>query len=371
MTQYEFICNECFQHYEPDSKTLRCRTCRGTLSIKYKNMGDKSASLPYGPELTMPMPLPSISHYISLGEGKTPTVRMQKISDQLGIEIFAKLEFMNPTGSFKDRGTAMMISAIKLMGISEIVEDSSGNAGASLAAYASRAGIKAHIFAPSSTPSPKLNQIKIYDSILHTIDGTRDETTRAAEEFVKENSLVYASHNLSPYFVEGTKTFGYEMFNDLDPFPDNIVVPVGNGSLFLGIWKSITEQKNRGIIKNIPKLHCIQALNVNPIASQTPWDKSRISPTVAGGIAVGSPPRKLEVLKVIKDSGGYSDSVTEESIMKWQIKLAKYEGVFCELTSAAAFAGLENLVRKKEIGKGERVLVPVTGSGLKEAFPTN
>ena len=78
MTQYEFICNECFQHYEPDSKTLRCQTCRGTLSIKYKNMGDKSASLPYGPELTMPMPLPSISHYISLGEGKTPTVRMQK-----------------------------------------------------------------------------------------------------------------------------------------------------------------------------------------------------------------------------------------------------------------------------------------------------
>ncbi|SVC47538.1 uncharacterized protein METZ01_LOCUS300392, partial [marine metagenome] len=192
----------------------------------------------------------------------------------------------------------------------------------------------------------------------------------AAEKFVKNKSIVYASHNLSPFFIEGTKTFGYEIFNDFDrEMPENIVVPVGNGSLYLGIWKALEELKEKRLIKTLPKLHCIQAENVNPIASNNTWNKSEIKSTVAGGIAVGSPPRKLEVQSVLRQSGGTANSVKEASIVEWQIKLAKYEGLFCEPTSAAAFAGLENLINGKQIDKNESVLIPITGSGLKDVFP--
>ena len=370
MSHFEFECTECFKSHKADPQTLRCETCFGTLSVKYANSKKRVNNLVGGGTLEMPIPLYSLSEYLSLGEGNTPVVSMPNISSIFEVETHGKLEFMNPTGSFKDRGTAMMISALKSTGVHEIVEDSSGNAGASVSAYATRAGMKAHIFAPLSAPRTKLNQIKIYGSVLHEVDGSRDETTEAAEKFVKNKSIVYASHNLSPFFIEGTKTFGYEIFNDFDrEMPENIVVPVGNGSLYLGIWKALEELKEKRLIKTLPKLHCIQAENVNPIASNNTWNKSEIKSTVAGGIAVGSPPRKLEVQSVLRQSGGTANSVKEASIVEWQIKLAKYEGLFCEPTSAAAFAGLENLINGKQIDKNERVLIPITGSGLKDVFP--
>ena len=370
MSHYEFKCTECSKSHIADPRTLRCESCSGTLSVTYTNWKRQVSSLVGGGTLDMPIPLGSLSEYLSLGEGNTPVISMPKISSMFETEIYGKLEFMNPTGSFKDRGTAMMISALKSKGVSEIVEDSSGNAGASVSAYATRAGMKAHIFAPLSAPQTKLNQIKVYGSILHAVDGSRDETTEAAEEFVKHKSIVYASHNLSPFFIEGTKTFGYEIFNDFDrEIPGNIVVPVGNESLYLGIWKALEELKERRLIKTLPKLHCIQAENINPIASNNTWNKSKIKSTVAGGIAVGSPPRKSEVQSVLHQSGGTANSVTEASIVEWQIKLAKHEGLFCEPTSAAAFAGLENLINSKHINKNERVLIPITGSGLKDVFP--
>ena len=370
MGHYHFTCTKCHNNYNPNDQMLKCKDCHETLSVQYKYSTDEMNSLTYGKGVLMPIPLVSISDLISLGEGNTPILALPRISNEIGIEIYAKLEFMNPTGSFKDRGTSMMISALKSMGVSEIVEDSSGNAGASVSAYSSKASIKAHIFAPSSAPETKLNQIKVYGSVLHSIDGSRDITTEAAETFALEKKVIYASHNLSPFFIEGTKSFGYETFNDFEKrIPENIIVPVGNGSLFLGIWKAITELYNKSHINDKPKLHCIQAMNVNPIASSDPWDKSKIAPTMAGGIAVGSPPRKSEVKNVLKESNGFANSVTEESIKEWQIKLAKNEGLFCEPTSAAAFAGLENLVHEKRINKTERVLIPITGSGLKDVFP--
>ena len=370
MHHYRFTCTKCWKNYVPNALNLRCEDCQGTLSVQYKFPTEQMSSFNYGEGISMPIPIPSHSDLVSLGEGNTPVLKLSKISNQLDLEIYAKLEFMNPTGSFKDRGTSMMISALRSMGVSEIVEDSSGNAGASVAAYSSKAEIKAHIFAPSSAPDTKLNQIKVYGSVLHSIDGSRDKTTEAAEAFAKEKKAIYASHNLSPFFIEGTKSFGYEIFNDFGKeIPENIIVPVGNGSLFLGIWKAITELDTQNLIGTKPSLHCIQAVNVNPIASPVPWNISQIAPTIAGGIAVGTPPRKSEVRKVLEESNGFANSVTEESIKEWQINLAKYEGIFCEPTSAAAFAGLENLVNRNRIDKAKRVLIPVTGSGLKDAFP--
>ena len=167
---------------------------------------------------------------------------------------------LNPTGSFKNRGSGVLMSLAVEAGVTEVVEDSSGNAGASIAAYAARAGIGAHIFAPSSAPSAKLDQIAVYGATTHLIEGNRQDVTDAAMEFAGHNSIVYASHNLSPYFTEGTKTFAYEIVEQFNGgLPEHIVIPVGNGSLLIGAHRGFSEMKPRGAISAIPKLHAIQA----------------------------------------------------------------------------------------------------------------
>ena len=319
------------------------------------------------------LPISEQLNYLSLGEGNTPIVELRNISTLMGGQIYSKMEFMNPTGSFKDRGSAIMISALKDMNVSEIVEDSSGNAGASISAYSARAGIKAHIFAPSTAPKPKLEQIAVYGAQTHLIEGARDASTKAAILYATSNSIPYASHNLSPFFIEGTKLFSHEIYRDLrGDLPDHIVIPVGNGSLFLGAWKGFSELKEQGLITHIPRLHCIQAQSVMPIvsaASGKKWGPNDVKPTIAGGIAVGSPPRLKQVTKVLKLSDGISMSVSENEIREWQLLLAKQEGIYLEPTSAAAFAGTKKLINTKVIQKSDSVLIPITGFGLKDNPP--
>jgi len=319
------------------------------------------------------LPISERTNYLSLGEGNTPIVELRNIGNLVGGQIHSKMEFMNPTGSFKDRGSAIMISALKDMNVSEIVEDSSGNAGASISAYSARAGIKAHIFAPSTAPKPKLDQIAVYGAQTHLIEGARDDSTKAAILYATSNSIPYASHNLSPFFIEGTKLFAHEIYRDMNGnLPDHIVIPVGNGSLFLGAWKGFSELKKQGHINQIPKLHCIQAQSVMPIvsaASGKKWGSDDVKPTIAGGIAVGSPPRLKQVTRVLKSSTGTSMSVSENEIKKWQLLLANQEGLYIEPTSAAAFAGTEKLIDTKIIQKSDSVLIPITGFGLKDNPP--
>ena len=189
---------------------------------------------------------------------------------------------------------------------------------------------------------------------------------------MRERGVVYASHNLSPYFVEGTKTFAYEVFMQLAPsLPDHIVIPVGNGSLYLGAWKGFTELQAAGYVDSIPRLHCVQAQAVMPIAAAYSGEEwlPRGQRTVAGGIASVDPPHKEAILRVLGASGGTAVAVDDSAILEWQRRLAETEGIYCEPTSAAAFAGLSELVRSGRIGRTDSVLVPVTGSGLKDAPP--
>lgn len=296
------------------------------------------------------------------------------IADYLGLQsLFAKLEFTSPTGSFKDRGTAVMLTAARYFGVDETVEDSSGNAGASVAAYSARCGIKAHIFAPDTAPQAKLNQIKVYGAETHLIPGPREAAANSALAFCETNHLVYTSHNLSPYFLEGTKTFAHELLSDFpDELPDHIVIPVGNGSLFLGTWIGLLELQRRGSIETLASLHAVQADSVSPIAAAfkgETWTHYPANRTIAGGISVAEPPRLNHVLDVLRKCGGQSLSVPDSEIKSWQSRLARSEGLFCEPTSAAAFAGLSGLVESGVIGGQEAVLVPITGSGLKDAVP--
>ena len=169
-----------------------------------------------------------------------------------------------------------MLSVAVEQGVCEVVEDSSGNAGAAVAAYSARVGIKAHIFAPSNAPKAKMAQIRVYGAeIAPHVPGPREASTEAALQYQREHGTVYASHNLSPYFLEGVKTFAYEVAAQMSPAPDHILIPVGNGSLLIGAWKGYSELLSAGLVKRTPKLHAIQADAVKPIAAQFAGERGR------------------------------------------------------------------------------------------------
>ena len=373
MLDFRLECGECGARFAPDMTRLACGECGAPLDVAYDS---DVAALD-----VVPMPLRYPESAVSLGEGGTPSVRLPAIAKRLGMgALYAKLEFMNPTGSFKDRGTAVMMSAAVEMGASEVVEDSSGNAGASVAAYAARAGVRAHIFAPAGAPAAKLGQIAVYGARAHLVEGNRQDVTDAAVEFARESGFVYASHNLSPYFLEGTKTFAYEVAREFGgELLQHIVMPVGNGSLLIGAHKGFGELQRAGVIDKLPRLHAVQARAVMPLAAAFGGDDGAgdgngggaiaTTTTIAGGIAVANPPRLGQALRALGDTGGSAVAVSDGQIRRWHALLAREEGVFGEPTSAAAFAGLEALVARGAIGAGESVLLPVTGFGLKDAFP--
>lgn len=348
---------------------LACSECSAPLQVQYRSKGDQT-----GPGA--PTPLRDERAAITLGEGDTPSVRLRSVGQLLGIRnLYGKLELTNPTGSFKDRGSSVMVSVAREQGVLELVEDSSGNAGASVAAYAARAGIRAQIFAPASASEAKLRQIRAYGADVHQIEGSREDTATAAVDYCRVHALPYASHAVSPYFLEGTKTFAYEVVLDSEQtgeLPSHIVFPVGNGGLLLGAWIGLKELQQAGRLKQMPRLHAVQAFAVSPIASayaEKAWSAEPGTSTVAGGIAVGAPARKEQVLDALRDTHGVAVSVEDSEMLRWRGLLAEKEGIFAEPTSAAAFAGVERLVAMGVIGAEEVVLAPVTGSGLKDDTP--
>jgi threonine synthase len=306
----------------------------------------------------------------SLGEGDTPLVSLRRTADELGLgSLWAKLEFMAPTGSFKDRGSAVLTTMGRDLGVRAFVEDSSGNAGASLSAYAAAAGIKAHVFAPASAATGKLDQIQIFGASLHKIEGPRQAATDAAEAFVADRKLVYMSHSLSPYFSEGMKAVSYELVDTLGNELEHVVLPVGNGSLLIGMVRGYQELLEAGNVEQIPRFHGIQAHAVRPVVAALngeDWSHGDGQPTRASGIAVSKPPRLAEMIKAIQSTNGTGVTVSEDSLETWQKRLSSTEGIFAEVTSAVALAGLETLIDTGAIERGATVCVPITGSGLKE-----
>ena len=251
---------------------LGCESCGSPLDVAYRDSDLHTMAFD---GLRMPVPFHSDSPTVTMGEGGTPLADLPSVSETIGgVRVVAKLEFMNPTGSFKDRGTSTMLSVAMEHGVRAVVEDSSGNAGASVAAYAARAGIAAHVFAPETAPEAKMGQIRVYDAETHPTSGPREASTDAAVEFQRRHGLVYASHNLSPYFVEGTKSFGYEVAAQMSTGPDHIVIPVGNGSLLLGAWKAYQELIAQGAVAQMPKLHAIQAQGSHAARSRVLWERS-------------------------------------------------------------------------------------------------
>jgi len=361
-TFFTLCCLNCGEGRTPTVSELECAVCGGLFEVAY--------ALPPS-ERTPRLPLNMQAERITLGEANTPVIELRRTGEELGLgRLWAKLEQVSPTGSFKDRGSSVLMSAAAEHGVKEFVEDSSGNAGASLAAYAAAAGIKAHIFAPSNASPGKLSQISVFGAEVHLVAGPRQAAADAARAFVKQRGLIYLSHNWSPFFAEGMKSFSYEVAQSAASEARHIVMPVGNGSLLIGARKGFDELREAHAIEDLPRLHCVQAEAVRPIVAVLngeDWDFGKAGQTVASGIAVSKPPRLEQAVDAVRDTGGAGVAVADTVISAWQRKLAVNEGIYCEVTSAAAFAGLDSLMAAGRILPGEQVLVPVTGSGLKEA----
>ena len=203
MSHIELRCPRCGNSRPADMSTEACRDCGSPLDVAYI-AGGQTQRRADGDEI--PSPVHDPRSRVSLGEGNTPSVHLVQFGGSLPLhELYAKLEYLSPTGSFKDRGTATMLSVAREHGVAELVEDSSGNAGASVAAYSARAGIKSHIFVPADAPEAKLRQIRAYGTQVHTIEGTRGAVTEAAIAYCHQNDLVYASHMMSPYFARAPR----------------------------------------------------------------------------------------------------------------------------------------------------------------------
>jgi len=301
---------------------------------------------------------------VTMGEGWTPLI----LGEWEGVPVLHKLEFMMPTGSFKDRGMTVMVSYLKSRGITEVLEDSSGNAGASLSAYAAAAAMRCRILVPETTSYPKIAQIAACGADVVTIRGSRQDVADAA--LAMSRDIFYASHNWQPFFAEGTKTLAYELWEQLGfRAPDNVVVPVGYGANVLGCDRGFSELLRRGEIARMPRFFGVQAANCAPYfaafrAGVEYFIPSPVTPTIAEGIASSKPTRMREVLAPVRDSGGEIVAVSEDEIVRALAALAR-KGLYVEPTSAAAAAGLSQLIARGVIKKGENTVLVLTGSGLK------
>ena len=300
---------------------------------------------------------------VTLGEGWTPLVD-GKLD---GISVTMKLEFMMPTGSFKDRGMTTLITYLKNRGVMSVLEDSSGNAGASMAAYSAAAGMKARILVPETASYPKIAQMAATGADVVTVKGSRQDVADAALRYAKE--IFYASHNWQPFFLEGTKTLAYELWEQFGfKIPDNIVFPVGYGSNVCGCERGFAELKRRGEIDRLPKLFAVQAANCAPLyaAFKAGADEAvptDVATTVAEGIASSKPTRLREVVRAVRNSGGSIVAVSEDEIVSALGALAR-QGLYVEPTSAAA-AGLRQLFKSKAIVPEQKTVLVLTGTGLK------
>jgi threonine synthase len=301
---------------------------------------------------------------ITMGEGCTPLVHRSLH----GAPVLLKCEWFMPTGSFKDRGASVMLSLLRAQGVREVLEDSSGNGGAAVSAYAAAGGMQATIMAPASTSPAKTVQMRAHGAGVELIPGTRQDTADAAVR--RSATVFYASHNWHPFFLHGTKTLAYELWEDLGfRVPDNVITPCGAGSNVLGCGIGFSELLRAGEIEAMPRIFAAQPANCGPIAAafiaggDVPV-ATEIRPTIAEGTAIAQPIRLAEVLGTLRATRGGAVMLSEEEIGTATLDLARI-GIYVEPTSAQAAAALRKLLAAGTITPEQTTVLVLTGSGLK------
>lgn len=359
----KICCTNCRQPYPDQGVPYRCAKCGGLFDFESPFSFDRSSIARDQPGIWRyrdSLELSNQAPVISLGEGNTPLVWAQVH----GISVGFKCESQNPSGSFKDRGSAVLVSFLRLREVIEAVEDSSGNAGASFAAYAARAKINARVFVPEAASGPKRLQIASYGAQVIPVPGPRTQAAEAVKA-AAEKGAVYASHAYLPFHLPGYATLAYELVEQLSGSPGTVIIPVGQGGLALGVQRGFQALVEAGVIQELPPLVAVQARACAPL-----WALSTYGPaglqwvsegqTLAEGIRVRYPVRGDAVIQAVEKTGGFFLAVDEEDIHLGRDELAR-QGLYVENTSAVVWKAVE-LVKGRV---PEPIVAVLTGTGLK------
>lgn len=368
-------CISCGEEYEIDEIIYTCKKCDSTLEVVSshpdisKDIFSCRKSTMWKYKEFLPVDETKI---VSLEEGGTPFCKCDKLGSELGIDLYVKVEGSNPTGSFKDRGMSVGMTKAVELGVNTVGCASTGNTSASLAAYAARAGKRCIVLLPAGKVAlGKLAQAMFHGAEVISIRGNFDEALETVTSLALEGQL-YLLNSVNPYRLEGQKTIGFEIVDDLGwKSPDRIVLPVGNAGNISAIWKGIKEFHEAGFMDNLPMMTGIQAEMSAPITNAVRQGKKTIEPvknpeTIATAIRIGAPVSAQKALRAIYESNGYADTVTDDEILSAQKLLARKEGIGVEPASAASIAGLLKMVESGEVDKGEQVVCIVTGHLLKD-----
>jgi threonine synthase len=359
------LCINCRRPYPDEGTPYRCPSCGGLYDFAAWPVFDPTQverSQPGIWRYRHALGLPSGAPPITLGEGGTPLVWAQ-VGDK---PVAFKLEGANPSGSFKDRGSAPIVSFLRSRGVTAAVEDSSGNAGASFAAYAARAGMQARIFVPDSASGPKRWQIEAYGAELVRIMGPRSNAAEAVRK-AADAGAVYASHAYLPFNLPGYATAAYELVEQLGEAPGAVFVPVGQGGLFLGMGRAFASMLQSRLIQRMPVMVAVQARACAPLWALQAYGPAGLgwvaeAPTVAEGIRVRHPLRGDAVLRQIEQHNGRITAVDEAEIIAGRDHLAR-QGLYVEMTCAVVWAAIEQLAGDLP----QPWTAVLTGSGLKTA----
>ena len=363
-----YLCHVCDKTFPVDAIRYKCE-CGSPLNLTQSEMcfpieeiASRDNNLWRYREA---LPIANEASIVSLNEGMTPLVSTSSsVCDHR-----LKLDFVFPTGSYKDRGASILLSKAREAGIREVVEDSSGNAGAAIAAYSAKAGIDCTIYCPSTTSAGKLTQISMYGAKLKLIEGSRAHTTQAVLQAT--GTTFYASHNWNPFFLEGTKTLAFEIAEQLGwKAPDGVICPVGFGSIYLGLYIGFKQLHDQRVITKIPRLLGVQSVACCPIYQAYRDNQPQIGKmaleynTLAEGIVSELPVRSQMIMEAINSTDGAFTVVSEEDIEDG-IKILARQGIYVEPTSAVVVKAFDHFVQTEVIRYDDLIVSVLTGSGLK------
>jgi threonine synthase len=319
------------------------------------------------------LPVRNRSCQVSLGEGWTPLLDAPRLAARMGVgRIWVKDEGQNPTGSFKDRGLCLAVSRAKELGATELALPSAGNAGGAAAAYCAAAGLPVHVVVPSDTPAPILAEIRALGADLQLLDGLISDCGRVVRSGVEKFGWFDLSTLKEPYRVEGKKTMGYELFEQLGGrLPDGLVYPTGGGTGLIGMWKAFDEMEELGWIgSERPKMFSVQATGCAPMVrawergalEAEPWENAT---TYASGLRVPGAVGDFLILRAIRESGGAAVAIPDQEMFDWVQIVGQETGIFAAPEGGAVAAAVPALIAMGALSPEEEVVLFNTGSGLK------
>lgn len=310
------------------------------------------------------LPVTENTPNITLKEGNTPLIRLNKLSNKYGVEAYAKFDGLNPTGSFKDRGMVLAVAKAKEDGAHTVICASTGNTSASAAAYATRAGLKSIVIIPEGKVAiGKLAQAMMYGSEIIEIEGNFDDALVMVRKVAEQSEGIQLVNSVNPYRVAGQQTAAFEIVNDLGDAPDFLTIPVGNAGNISAYWKGFKAYHEKKGSK-LPKIYGFEAEGAAAITQDRVIEQPE---TIATAIRIGNPASWDLAVDARDSSGGIIESVTDEEIISAYQYIASEEGIFAEPGSAASVAGLIRSLENGDIPKGSRIVSVLTGNGLKDS----